>query len=93
MADSEGKSTRAKVTAKQATDDGGNGGNGGGSDDTVEAPVGQLVDQSSEFLGYPSFVAAGALADQSPDDTMDVASAKAKIESWLQTPVQVDEEE
>lgn len=55
-----------------------------------EIPVSQLVEQSSEFLGYPSHTAMGALSD-SLDQEMTPADAKAKVEDWLNKPVEVDE--
>lgn len=56
----------------------------------VDVPVSQLVDRAPEFLGYPSHTAMGALSD-SLDETMTVDAAKAKVEEWLQKPVEVDE--
>ena len=56
-----------------------------------EVLVSQLVARAPEFLGYPSHTAMGALSD-SLDQTMTAEQAKAKVEEWLQQPVQVEEE-
>jgi hypothetical protein len=58
---------------------------------TREVPVGQLIEQASGFLGYPSHTAMGALSGDI-GETMTVESAKAKVAEWLQQPVAVDEE-
>ena len=87
MAESTEKTSRSRTAKQQAPppDD-------GGSEDSPQVSASQLVEQSLQFLGYPSHAAAGGLSKHGPDDMLTVDDAKAEVEEWLQTPVSVDEE-
>lgn len=48
--------------------------------------VGDLIARSSDFLGCPSYVAAGALYGASEDLSID--DAKNRVTNWLKQPVE-----
>lgn len=48
-------------------------------------PVDDLIARATDFLGYPSYVAAGALS--TAPRTLSIDDAKGRIVQWLSTPV------
>jgi hypothetical protein len=60
--------------------------------EVVEVPVTQLVEESSDFLGVPSHTAMGALSGDL-DGMMTATDAKAKVDAWLEQPVQTEGDE
>jgi hypothetical protein len=60
--------------------------------EVVAVPVTQLVEESSDFLGVPSHTAMGALSGDL-DGMMTAPEAKAKVDAWLEQPVQTEGDE
>jgi len=61
-----------------------------GDPEEMQWPVGQLVEDCSVLLGYPVYAVSPALDGHDSEEMMTVSDAKALVETWLQTPVQVD---
>lgn len=93
MADSESIQKSTKPTAKKSVQLTADEATPEDAPTSVEVPIGQLIEQGQDFVGYPSYTVAGAFSQRDPDEMIDVGDAKTQVETWLQQPVETDEDE